>query len=362
LSLIIKKIRLNELEDFVNSKTFGEFEFIPISPLRAKSYLNNPHAKENDIVLYLGFFIDRLVAFRSLFAGIINSENKSVRFGWCSGNWVHPDFRKKGFSEQLLKEAYTDWNNKLMFTNYAPESEKLYLKTNWFKAIHQFKGVRAYLYPKTRKLISASSKNTLFKLFFSTIDILISFLSHMRLIFYKAQTLSRVRFESIHLPDEQCYKAINAQNSLGIFNRGSEDLKWIFHYPWISKKKNYLRKKYPFSFFSGSFCYKTVKLFDNNSFKGFFIFSVRDGNLKTLHFYLPGGFENEIVAFIKDYCRKNKIATVTIYKKEIANKLFERKFPFLHVKKYGQKIYSTFEIENTTDLEFQDGDGDVIFT
>ena len=52
----------------------------------------------------------------------------------------------------------------------------------------------------------------------------------------------------------------------------------------------------------------------------------------------------------------------TIYKKELAAELFKRKLPFLHVKKYGQKIYSTFEIENSSESKFQDSDGDVIFT
>jgi hypothetical protein len=34
----------------------------------------------------------------------------------------------------------------------------------------------------------------------------------------------------------------------------------------------------------------------------------------------------------------------------------------LHTKKYGQKIYSSFEIKNNANLQFQDGDGDLIFT
>jgi hypothetical protein len=360
--LKIEKIRLDELEDFVNSKTFSAFEIVPISPARAKSYIENPNAEKNDIVLYLGYSGNLLVAFRSLFADVVNSNDKQIRFGWCSGNWVHPDYRRKGFSEQLLKEAYIDWNQKLMFTNYAPNSEKLYLKTNRFKAIYQFKGAKGYLFPKTRKLISASNKNLFFKVFFSAIDILINLFSSILLHFYKSRESSKVKFEAIGLPDVQCYNSVDANNVKRTFNRGREELKWIFQNPWISGKNDDTSKKYPFSSISDSFYYETVKLFTNNCYKGFFIFSVRKGNLKTLYFCLPGGFESDIVTFIKNYCKQNKIETVTIYKKEIANKLFDRKFPFLHVKRYGQKIYSTFEIEKNDGLAFQDGDGDVIFT
>ena len=138
MKLEIKKIRLKELNDFVKSEMFNQFEILPISPERVKSYINNPKAKPEDVVLYLGSINNALVAFRSLFAGELISDDLKTRFAWCSGNWVAPEFRRKGFSEQLLKEAYSDWSGKLMFTNYAPNSENLYLKTGWFHSIYKF--------------------------------------------------------------------------------------------------------------------------------------------------------------------------------------------------------------------------------
>lgn len=360
MKLEIKKIRLNELEDFVSSKAFHELEYIPISPLRAKSYLANPHALPNDIVLYLGFIENKLVAFRSLLPDVVNSGDKQIRFAWCSGSWVHPNFRRKGFSQLLLKEAYADWSKKLMFTNYAPNSENLYLKTGWFKPIHQFKGVRAYLFPKTIKLVASANSNVFSKIFFSFVDWIISIYSSIRLWFFNEDPISAVSFKSRDFPDEQCYQLINTTRTP--FSRNEKELKWTFDNPWISLKKSELDKKYPFSSFSNSFSYKTVKAFSKNDFVGFFLFSIRDGHLKTLYWNLPNGFEEEIANYLKLFCKKNKIEMATIYKKELAEVLFKRKFPFLRAKKYGQKIYSTFEIEKNSYLNFQDGVGDVIFT
>lgn len=285
-----------------------------------------------------------------------------TRFGWCSGNWVHTDFRRKGLSEQLLNECLSDWGGKLMFTNYAPNSENLYLKTGYFKPIHQFQGVRCYLFPKTKKLISTVNKNSISKLLFSIIDLLIALISTVRLLFYKKKTNPEIRFETNEFPDETCYQLLEKSGENDFFKRGVNEMKWIFENPWISANKYPGFEKYPFSVWSNSFFYQTVKVFYEDQFSGFFIFSVREGHLKTLYFNIPENLQTETALYLKEFCKKHKIEVATIYNNEIAQQLFKRKFPFLHAKKYGQKIYSSFQIEISQDQTIQDGEGDVIFT
>lgn len=362
MNLEIQKIRLNELDSFVKSEIFSQLVTVPITPERAKSYISNPVAKPDDVVLYLGFVENNLVAFRTLFAGLANSETQQIHFGWCSGNWVHPDFRRKGYSQQLLEAAYFDWNKKLMFTNYAPNAEKVILKTGWFKPIHLFKGVRGYLFPKTRKLITKANCNHISKFIFSVVDILISVVSLVRILFYSKQTQNNNRFETLAIPDDECYLFNSKSQSDYLFKIDANKLKWVFNYPWISNSNKIFVEKYPFSSYSTSFYYKTVKIFIQNKFAGFFIFSVRGGHLKTLFFNIPDAIENEVALFLKRYCVQNKIEFISIYNSKIARQFFVQKFPFLYVKNYGQKIYSSFEINNNEKFHFQDGDGDAIFT
>ena len=104
----IEKIRLKELAGFVESETFQQLEIVPVTPGRVKSYLNNPAAKPDDVVLYLVFKNKKLVAFRSLFAGVVFNGKEQIRFAWCSGNWVHPDFRRKGFAQLLLNFYFSN--------------------------------------------------------------------------------------------------------------------------------------------------------------------------------------------------------------------------------------------------------------
>lgn len=362
MKLNILKIRLCELASFVHSEIFMQSEVVPISMLRVQSYLNNPHGLPDDVVLYVGLIDGKLIAFRTLFAGSTGSENGSVRFGWCSGNWVHPGFRRKGFSERLLNEAFADWNGKLVFTNYAPDSEKLYIKTGRFNVIHQFQGFRGYLFPKTVKLVSFARKNYFTRILFSIIDFSILVMNLVRTWFYQPVVQSDIRFEFLNQPDEECYALLNTKLDRYYFKRGETELRWIFRFPWITGEKTEANSRYPFSSYSENFGYYTIKVFEKNELAGFFIFSVREGHLKTLFFYLPESFDQLVAEFLKQFSINKRIEIVTVYYSGVAKYLFTRKFPFLRAKKYGQKIYSSFAAGNHQYQLFQDGDGDLIFT
>jgi hypothetical protein len=147
-----------------------------------------------------------------------------------------------------------------------------------------------------------------------------------------------------------------------IFRRGEHEYRWIFNYPWLSAQKNNRNTRYPFSSYAEVFYYKFVKVFIEEEFAGVFLFSVRDGHLKTLGFWVDEKSEREIISYLKRFCSKNSIELLTVYNRKIAGYLIKNKFPFLRVKSYGQKIYGTFEIGKTREQQFQDGDGDVIFT
>jgi GNAT superfamily N-acetyltransferase len=358
----IRKIRLAELENFVQSDNYKSFSTVPVSPSRTVSYLNNPHGKPEDVVLILALANKELIAFRSFFAGMAHTQNETIRFGWCSGNWVHPDFRREGISKKLLEEAWSAWNGKLMFTNYAPESEKLYLKTGWFEQVHQFEGVRAYLFPKTVKLLTIARRNRFSKWIFSLVDSCIAGYSNLNVLFFSYLKNPDIRFETLPVPDEESYRFLEKQRENSLFGRDVQELKWIFQHPWISEINREVSNKYPFSSCSPSFSYTTVKVWQKDELTAVFIFSVRDAHLKTLFFRHPPEMNDEIARFIKKFGVKQKIEMVTIYNSAIAGHFFARKFPFLHVRKYGQKIYSSFKLGEVEKLSFQDGDGDVFFT
>lgn len=358
---VIRKVRLDELSDYIAGQDFERPDFVPITWSRARSYLENPLAEAGDVVLLLYYLGSGLIAFRSIFAGQIYADGRKIRFGWCSGSWVHPLHRRKGISLLLLKEAYNDWDGKLMLTNYSPETEKLYWKSGLFREIHHFKGARAYLYPEREKLKILLKNKGLPVILAPVLSGIIDGVVKIRKFFFREEHPG-VQYEEIDYPDAECHQLMRDNGNGYLFTRDEKLWNWIFRYPWLSDKNKELAGKYPFSASSDSFYYKTIKVRKNGAFCGFFVFSVRDNHLKVLGVELNGSFEDEISWVLKKYSITNNLATVTVYSQEIASCLLTHRLPYFHVKPYGQKIYSSFEIDNSLQYKFRDGEGDYIFT
>lgn len=358
----IQKIKLEELQAFIKSKLYSNLPVVPITPLRVDSYLSNPNSLEKDTVLYMGFIEDELIAFRTVWAEIIHSGSTPSRFGWCSGNWVHPHHRRRGHSERLLEEIYGDWKGKLMFTNYAPSSEQLYIKTGWFKPIHQYDGIRAYLFPSLLELKGRPGKKSIKNSLFRLADNLIRVTASVRCKFYREKVTEGIVFEETEQPDKSCLDLLDEQASKHVFHRDSKTLKWIFDYPWISNTDNSFQTKYPFSSYSKDFHYRTVKISIKEKLAGFFIYSVNNGHFKLLTTLTTKPIEKHISQYVRSLSAGSHLKTVTIYNSRIAEDFFDKRFPFLRVRHYGQKIYSTFETGASNQKLFQDADGDSFFT
>ena len=356
----IRKIAIKELEGFIRSEAFRSFPDKPITPMRVASQVNNPRAYPDDIVLYMLFKEKKLVAYRTLVSDFVFLNTEKVRFAWCSGNWVHPGYRRQGFSYMLLNEAYNDWNGKLMFTNYAPASLNLYLKSGLFKEIYRHEGARFYLFPKTRKLIGGRRKILKPVLFFP--DSLIYLFMKCRLVFFKEGRAGDYNFIEKKGFDEECLEIAENRKNEYLFLRGKNEFQWIFGYPWISGTDNRFVKDYRFSSYSEDFNYKTVKVGKGGKTEGFFLFSVRDGHLKTLYFFMPELCFPEAASWLTNYCVRNSISYMTVNNSQMGSLLRSSRSPFLRIKEYGQAIYSTFEIKSSEKKKIQDGDGDVVFT
>ena len=358
----IRKVRLSELESFIRSKAFKQHTWVPIAPARAKSYIENPHGHPDDIVLIMAYVDDQLIAFRSLYAGVIQPESGRIRFGWCSGSWVHPGYRRKGISLRLLKEAYNDWNGRLMFTNYAPESENLYLKTGWFHEIHTYEGARGYLFVGKKRMMPVTRNRKIPAFLITMGSFIASLIARIRVFAFRQKINLTLQFEELEFPDSGCYRFLQDDPGNFLFVREEQDWNWIFRFPWITDYNNQVKTKYPFSSVSGSFYYRTIKMQQDGMLAGFFIFSVREGHLKTLFFHLKPGMEKDAAGFIRMFAAREKLEMVTVYHSEIAGYLLQDKSPFLYVKPYGQKIYSTFSPDKPSKYLYRDGEGDYALT
>ena len=358
----VTRIRLSELETFVKSPLYRSLDVKPISLKRALSYIHNPNGSPDDVVIYMFLEGEKLTAFRTLWAGSLTQDRQSLRFGWCSGSWVAPGCRGQGLSVRLLREAYADWHKRLMFTNYSPGGKSANLSSGLFTPLHNHHGIRAYfpwaLPAILRKRGTSGPMLQIARVVAGAVGYVWKAVARL----LSVPDMEGYDFEILDAPDGECLEIADTFSETTFFGRGAAELEWIFRYPWMTTDPAGRELQYPFSSFSDNFSLKVVKIRKNSVTSGFFIFSVRDGHLKSNHFYLSSRDFLAAANWIRAYCVKNQPDFVTVLNPGIAREIRKRWIPFFYVKGYGQAIYSSFQAAPTVDRSVQDGDGDYIFT
>lgn len=365
---IIKKIQLNELLDFIKSDEFSRLENKPISSLRVSSYLNNPYAKQDDVVLYMAFDVGTLVGYRTIWRDNFYFLESSKSFGWLSGNWVHAKYRRKGISTQLFNEVYKDWNGKLMYTNYAVNSKLLYDKTGHFSNIKPLIGIRFY----TRFCLGEilEKKHKIFKslkLLIVFFDGVFNFLFDFRFLFLKKRKLKSevIKNEIWNTKIDIFLKDFKEKE---FFKREEKVYKWIQDFPWVGENNDIKNEAltYYFSLYAKDFQNNYFTFYDEKSeLIAFLWLSLRDGHLKIPYVYFKNENLEEIVSFILNKVKEEKVKTFLVYDKEIEKKLKQEMY-FITKKTFYQNFFATKKLglnpENIQNKEIQSGNGDVIFT
>ena len=131
----IIKYRKSNLHDYILSEDYKGLHTLPISHERAISHINNPRLDEDDLILITISFERKLLGYRTIMADKVLNGEKEVKVGWISGTWIDPKFRRKGLATILFDEIYKEWKGRLMYTNYAPSSKKVYDKIGVFETL-----------------------------------------------------------------------------------------------------------------------------------------------------------------------------------------------------------------------------------
>jgi GNAT superfamily N-acetyltransferase len=348
----LNKFKISELSNFYDSDLYRMLDTKPISKARVISYKENPNAKADDIVLYILTEGHRLIAFRSL----LPDKLRQHRFAWCSGAWVHKEYRRQGLSLKLLKHAYEDWDQKLMLTNYAPEAEALIKKSDLFQLIGEIQGMNFYLFVRLRELLKTRI-NAKFLILFTPIDWLIYAISVIRCKLIKYRNIEQ-KVSVLDYPDNEFYERFNQRN-MSEFERTSKELKWILDYPWI--KDNVSKEAYHFSYTAYQFSYYFVKFYEKEQFIGFAIVQLRDRVL-TIPYY---DFQNDDLApmakWIFQFSCTQKISVLRIYNEKLSKAVKNHTKSFVFARRNKKRIYGT-KFMNKNRVNISDGDGDTIFT
>lgn len=367
--LVLKKITIKELAAFVSSDAFLMLKYTPISKARALSYLKNPRASKEAVVLYMAFLESNLVGYRTVLPDVFYIENNTHEFGWLSGNWVAENYRRKGVSTFLFNEVIKDWQGKLMYSNYAEASKLVYDKTERFSLLETKKGVKFYIRFCLADILPKKTvffKKTTFLWRF--VDVVLN-----RLYFLKdVSKNNEIQANFTQKINQNLSDALLAFLSFftekNLFKRSGNEFKWINKYPWVLEDASIKEEaiKYHFSSYSKQFESNNYTLLDaNNRIIAFVVCTLRNGHVKVPYAYFLEENKQEVAGFILDFCTVNTAKTLLLYQEEIVS-ILEKKASFITKKTFSQKFFCTSEIKKmlpkNQDIHIQTGDGDSVFT
>ncbi|MDA3910328.1 MAG: GNAT family N-acetyltransferase [Bacteroidales bacterium] len=351
------KIKHADLLQYSQSEAYQKLNEKPVSQERIVSYVKNPNALPDDYVLYVLCAENQLIAYRSLLPDNYG-DNPKTHFAWLSGNWVQTAFRGQGYSSRLLREANTDWHEKLMYTNYAPESHALYQKSGLFHKISSRTGSRFYLFPKTRILLKHRVSKP-FVWVLPIVDVLISCYANLKILMSSKPASNGCIIESMQQPDDEFYKAFNQRETAG-FQRSDSELRWILNYPWVSNDGN--NQNYFFSHYAKSMYYRFLWIKSEAGENiGWAILHFRDGILKTPYYHADNAVLSCLARYIIDFSKAKKIQQFRCFDANLTAAINQEKHLFIYQKPARQNVFAAWDT-NPENPCLSDGDGDYVFT
>lgn len=352
----IQKVALKEIETFMKGELFNSLDIKPLSPHRAKSYINNPRSHPDDFVIYMLFENEELACFRTILPDWIETETQKHKFGWLSGNYTRPAYRRKGYSKQLLDKIYNDYDGRLMYTNYAMESHYLYTDSGKFSCIKERNGFRYYGAVNLADFLKHKKNKLPYKLAIPMANLVIRLAMKIKRTFYKQDNSVEIITHSNQLPEKFSYKVNNLHNTL---KRAQAEFNWITKFPWLTTNQNFRNYNYPFSFYTNSYKHHFLSVKEKGK-NAHIMLLERDQHIKLS--YINYNDTTLASKAILDLCYKSNAKTLTILDEKLSRAINSLNKPFINKKPYKMSIFSTFSIKEINSYSFQDGDGDNVFT
>jgi len=362
----IRYYTIDTIGDFVNSPGFAKWKNIPITKHRAISHMHNPRVTFDDKILFVAFEGDEVAGYLGVLGDIIFIEDSPVRIGWLSCFYVDPVYRGKHLAGELFNHVMEAWDNHIFITNMAPETIGFYLRSGLFQEPVYKQGIRCFLRFNLAEILPP--KKNIFKKhqpFLKITDRILNTGNEVRLFFLpKFKLPSNLRIDYVdeispRLEDFVMWMSINEW-----IKRAKPEWDWIFTYPWLQTGNiNEENRRYYFSSVANRFFYKLVEFYDlKNSIVSFMILSVRNEHLTVPYFYCDKENHIKIVArFLVNFMRDQKISMITVFHPDLSKTLRTIWTPFI-VKRAIQRPY-LFPLGIDVDaVNFQDGDGDAVFT
>lgn len=361
--ITISKLTVKELAIFINDTALADRDILPISRMRAMSFMANPRADSSDVVMYLAYDFDKLVGYRTVLPDIAYIEGVPTKIAWLSGAWVHSDYRRKGISFELLNAINDDWEQRIITSNFAPYAKKVYDKTHNFASIATVKGVRFYLRSIFLKTHSHGRYRFLTTCYTEKFINLLNFSA----LFRNFLTMPRgVELEYFVRPDSELSALFEESTGVTFTGRSRMEWNWILRFPWVMSAPlgDRVSSKYFFSTAVPAFNQYVIKVYKDGDFIGMLHIQHSNSRLTVPYSHFDSENAGIMARIVLLHAKKLRVAYITSYNPKLILGLKKHRLFFIAIanrrREYLATNYLANKLKDST-IQFCDGDGDCAF-
>jgi GNAT superfamily N-acetyltransferase len=359
-----RSILVKDLIAYTESDEYRNSAVVPISPHRARSQVNNPHARPHDLSLFLVYENSDLVGYvGALPDRYFTAQKEELPIAWLSCLWVSPTMRGRGIAQKLLATISEHYNKQVFVMGFTPESKVLYDRLGFFEEHKTPPGLRGYLRPNFADILPPKGGFWLkIKHLLGFVDTVLGFFNGIRLLFY---TQKMPEIQVIEHLDAEIEAFIQRHNSNEYNRRSTSELNWILQFPWlIPPDMDWDASRYYFSSVAKRFQYFVFTTRNAaGQLTGLVFLSLRERHLKLIYAQLEEEALTTSARAIGCYAVQQGAAMVTVFDQRVAAAIAQdQSTPFF----YRRAVQNRYLISTAFNLQpifrFQDGDGDAAFT
>lgn len=365
----IKQYTVKDLKQALVEDSLWQTKYIPISKHRAISQVNNPNAKDNDVILLVAYIGDELAGYIGILPDEIKAGNEIFRIGWTTTWWTNPNQKDSKVGTLLLLKAYDLYRPNFGTIVYSEAAEKVLEASRRFH-LGRFHGLKVYSRMDSELLIRRFPRLEMFLPATRILTNLFNIFANIRLNIWKAANPlpDRIRLEYLSEVDPQAAQFIDQHQENALSTRKTEALNWIMKYPWVVPAPlitEQQRQRYYFSQKAKRFSFMAVKVFDGwDQMVGFILLKVRDRQLSAPYIFISPGYESDVMLVIYHHIIDLDISMFNTFNPSILELLRKTRFPsiFRNEKTTGWSMAKSFGEIDLANYAIQDGDGDSVFT
>ncbi len=358
-----KEIQIKAFLDFIKSDLYQNSTNIPITEQRAISQFYNPRANKEAIALILAIDkTNQIVGFIGALPDYF-AKHPSIQIAWNSCWWTDQKKGKQTALPLFLKFLKV-WNNKVMFRDMTSKTFQVIKRLNKFEEVKALNGYRYFIRINSAEILPNKHKSfNLIKPLLSFSDMVINSLLTIKNINFKNDDSFIVN--EINSFDKESIQFMNKQNTNELFKREETELNWILKQKWITKSSKIKPNQFYYFSDDGKFSNHLLKIHDHNkNIIALLFLTNNNGLVKVPYAYFDRKNVETVVKAINHFLKKHNAISFLTYNEYLNNYILKNNNPFWY-KKQDNKVFflSKNLVEYTNwEFDFQDGEGDFVFT